>query len=291
MLFSSYVPKKPLARFIENFWCYEGYASPYGKERIFPDGTFKVVFNLQADSLRIYDSHHTFTCQTFSGAIVARPCAAPFVTDSTDESAVLGVNFRLGGALPVLGLASAAPGGSHLDLSDVCGRRTTELQGRLSECSQSDVRFRMLEAWLTDQLASRTGHRIEVLRALNRLGRPCLGSRTREVARDVGLSERRFIELFKAEVVITPKAFSRVRRFQYALSLIKRDGARTDWSLLAAECGYCDQSHLIRDFDRFAGVSPLGYLKRLTFARQQRRSPKPNHLPLVEEGQFCPIQP
>lgn len=50
MLFRTYVPAPPLDRFIEDFWCYQGYASPHLKERILPDGTFKLVFNLQGRS-------------------------------------------------------------------------------------------------------------------------------------------------------------------------------------------------------------------------------------------------
>ena len=251
-------------------------------ERIFPDGTFKLVFNLRHDELRIHDSHLSTAPRVFSGALIARPSGAPFVTDSTEESAVLGVNFRLGGALPLLGRGACEPGESHVDLRDVCGCRITELQERLSHCVGSNGRFQILEQWLIGQLTGRDRHRTEVLTALHTLGRPSPESRTREVAHSAGLSERRFIELFKTEMVITPKLFSRVRRFQNSLSSISGNTARVDWSLVAADCGYCDQSHLIRDFDTFAGVTPLEYLKRVRYLCERRATLKPNHLPLVE---------
>jgi AraC-like DNA-binding protein len=289
LVFASHVPKRPLREFIHNFWCYEGYASPYPNERIFPDGTFKLVFNLHDDEFRIYDSRQTAKFRTFSGAMVSRPSGVAFVTDSTEESSVLGVNFRLGGALPFLGFASAEPGGSHLDLRDVCGSRATELHGRLSECARITDRFRILEEWLVGQLTRRERHHREVLVALEMLGRPQPGSRTREIAREVGLSERRFIELFKAEVAIRPKLFSRIRRFQHATSLIGRNAARVDWAVIAADCGYCDQSHLIRDFEIFAGLTPVEYLNRYRHLAQQGVRAKPNHLPLAEHGQFSPI--
>jgi AraC-like DNA-binding protein len=35
----------------------------------------------------------------------------------------------------------------------------------------------------------------------------------------------------------------------------------TGWAGLAMECGYCDQSHLIRDFQQFAGQPPETLLR------------------------------
>ena len=84
--------------------------------------------------------------------------------------------------------------------------------------------------------------------------------RVRDVARRVGLSQRRFIRVFAAEVGLTPKLYGRVRRFQRALALVRGVPA-PDWAQLAVECGYFDQSHLIRDFRAFAGLTPEEYLR------------------------------
>lgn len=121
MLFCSYAPPRPLDTLIENFWLYQGYSSPVVKERILPDGTFKLVFNLQHDELRIYDPWQPVRFQRFSGALLSRPSGAPFVTDSAEEASILGVNFKLGGALPVLGPSSSEPGARHVSLDDIWG--------------------------------------------------------------------------------------------------------------------------------------------------------------------------
>jgi AraC-like DNA-binding protein len=44
-------------------------------------------------------------------------------------------------------------------------------------------------------------------------------------------------------------------RFQNVLGRIA-SGDSPDWAALAAELGYADQSHLIRDFSAFAQLSP-----------------------------------
>jgi AraC-like DNA-binding protein len=66
---------------------------------------------------------------------------------------------------------------------------------------------------------------------------------------DVGV--RQFERLFLTRVGLTPRVFGRLARFRQALD---RRGA--GWASIAADCGYCDQSHLIRDFRQFAGVPP-----------------------------------
>ena len=96
-------------------------------------------------------------------------------------------------------------------------------------------------------------------------------ARVRDVARRVGLSQRRFIQVFAAEVGMTPKLYSRVQRFQRARALARKTAP--DWAGIAADCGYFDQSHLIRDFLAFSGLSPADYL------RQRSERVLPNHLP------------
>jgi transcriptional regulator GlxA family with amidase domain len=89
--------------------------------------------------------------------------------------------------------------------------------------------------------------------ALGQLARP--GITVGEVAADVHLSRRRFIQVFTAEVGMTPKRLSRVFRFQRANELARRMDA-PDWAKLARACGYFDQSHLINDVSEFTGTSP-----------------------------------
>jgi transcriptional regulator GlxA family with amidase domain len=81
------------------------------------------------------------------------------------------------------------------------------------------------------------------------------------LASNVGLSRRRLIQVFAAEVGLTPKLFSRVVRFQRAREIVDH-AATPNWAKLAVDCGYCDQSHLIRDFQEFSGLSPTDYLSQ-----------------------------
>ena len=79
----------------------------------------------------------------------------------------------------------------------------------------------------------------------------------------IGLSQRRFIELFRDQIGLTPKAFCRVRRFQRVLESVHRKPA-VDWAQVALDGGYYDQAHFIHDFQNFSGMTPAMYLARAT---------------------------
>jgi AraC-like DNA-binding protein len=71
----------------------------------------------------------------------------------------------------------------------------------------------------------------------------------------VGWSRRHLATVTNRELGLAPKALARVLRFGRAYAM--RDRAATQgWAAVAAECGYYDQAHLIRDFHAFAGTTP-----------------------------------
>ena len=75
-------------------------------------------------------------------------------------------------------------------------------------------------AVLRERLHRRAAKRHPALpSALNMFGPAGTAATVRDVARETGLSQRRFIELFKAQVGVAPKLFCRLPRFQQARTL------------------------------------------------------------------------
>jgi AraC-like DNA-binding protein len=93
------------------------------------------------------------------------------------------------------------------------------------------------------------------------------------VTEQIGLSARRFADVFAKEVGLTPKLFCRVRRFQRVLRVI-RVGQEIDWAEIALSCGYYDQAHFNHDFRAFSGINPSTYLAACT--------PHMSHVPILE---------
>ena len=67
------------------------------------------------------------------------------VIDTAEQRAVLGVNFRPGGAFPFLGLPAGELANGHAALDALWGTRGRRLRERLLDAPNVAIRFRTLE--------------------------------------------------------------------------------------------------------------------------------------------------
>jgi AraC-like DNA-binding protein len=260
-MFTFYKPKPALLKFVDNFWLYEGYDVEHKTERILPTGTLELVINLRQNELRFYDGERPENCSRFSGAIVSGACGRGLAPDAAEETFIIGVHFKPGGAFPFLGLPAGDLADTHVDLETLWGPSAGRLRERLCEARTSAERFQLLQEAVLGRLCHGVERHYAVSAALEMFGKNQAGPKVRETAKYLGLSQRRFIQVFKAEVGMTPKLFSRVQRFQRARTLIEQMES-SDWVDIAMECGYFDQSHLIREFQEFSCTSPGTYLRQ-----------------------------
>ena len=265
-------PDPPLCSVVDHLW-YLCDAPGHSRERVVPTGTLELVINLAEDELRIYDAVGE-GCRRFRGAIVSGCYGRPFAIDTREHASVMGVHFRPGGAAGLLGAPPGELADAHVGLEQLWPKDATSLRERLCAAPGLEQRFQILESALLARVgaASRRG---TVRAALPRLDQP--GVQVGAVARSLGLSRRRFIEIFTEDVGMTPKRYSRVRRFQRALALAMQSPCPT-WTHVALECGYFDQAHLCRDWMELSGFSP-GEFRALRGTRV-----KDNHLALPHAG-------
>lgn len=259
-VFDFYTPKPPLSEFVECFWLFEGRNAEQKTECILPTGTLELAINLRQNQLGFYDSESE-NCARFSGAVVSGAHGRGFTPAATEEISLIGVHFKPGGAFPFLGLPADELADTHVDLETLWGGFANEVQERLRESKTSAARFQLLEHALLSRLRKRVEKHYAVSAALEMFSRNRGGPIVREAAKHLGLSQRRFIEVFKTEVGLTPKLFSRIQRFQQTRTHIQSH-LSPDWATVAADLGYFDQSHLIREFVEFSGLRPTDYLNR-----------------------------
>jgi len=249
--FQRHRPGPPLTQYVAYLWSLRD-APSHSTEWIVPSGTLELVVNLDEDAVRIFDPSSAAHRQ-YSGATVSGAYKRFFVIDTRQHASIVGVHFRPGGALPFLGVPPGTLADRHIDLETLWGRSAMLLRERLCAATTSGARFALLEQALRTRLTGVHRTHPAVPSALESLARP--GVTVGEVAVNVELSRRRLIEVFTAEVGMTPKRLSRVLRFQRLRTLMCRAGT-ADWAQLATACGYFDQSHMINDVRELTGMSP-----------------------------------
>ncbi len=273
MISLRYVPRPPLSQFVHLLWLYEGYTQPHAKERVLPTGQMQIVINLLQDKSCVYDRDDTERCQTFSGSLLAGAHSEYLVISTAMQASVVGVSFKPGGAFPFLRMPAGELRNATVSLDTLWGAAAVDLRDRLLEALTREARIAVLEQVLLAELARGFDQHAAVGFALRQFMAEPHVATVAGVTNQIGLSPKRFIQVFRDETGFTPKVFCRIRRFQQALDCM--DGRKSvDWAQVALDCGYFDQAHFIHDFRAFSGINPSSYLAHRTEHR--------NHVPLVE---------
>ena len=276
VLYLSYRPGPPLDEFVDHFWLIDGGQVPQ-LEKIMPSGTIELVVNLKDDKIYIHDPEEPHLYKQFAGVVFSGTYSRPFICNALQHESIIGVHFKPGGAFPFLEIGADELANAHANLADLWGRSGLELRERLCGAGTPEQRFVIMERTLRDRLRGNGDTTHQVKSAVKMLAMGGKGVLVRNVSRELGLSQPRFIRMFHSHVGLTPKVFRRIQRFQQARVLA--DGLETpDWTELALKCGYFDQAHMINDFREFSGSTPRKYS-----AQQQDKDPrlKENHLPLL----------
>ena len=271
MQYREHSPGEALAPFIECIWFLSGRSESGAEpERVLPDGCIELIVHLG-------DRFHEWTAAgeiEQPRAFVVGNMTRPLLLRAGARIATMGIRFRPGGAYPFLSVGLDRLTDSRVSLDALWGRDGAVFERQLLDARDDWERRAIVESFLLERLARGRLVAPSVTRAVSDMLESRGLVRVRELGRRVGWSERQLERRFQSEVGMSPKTLARIVRFQRVLQAL--GPARTpEWALLALECGYADQSHLIREVRDFAGSTPVALASspgRLTayFASQER---------------------
>lgn len=134
---------------------------------------------------------------------------------------------------------------------------------RVFEARDFNERVRIMDEYLNQLLLRQRTNGCDLMKnLLHRIFVSAGSVGVKELAECEAISERQLNRKFGQWIGISPKKFSEVVRFQSVLHSIQSGGG-LDWTELALKHSFFDQAHLIRDFRRFYGDSPLTAAKDL----------------------------
>ncbi len=224
-------PAPDLASFVERYWVVAwNYRQPY-RQLIVPYPSVQLSFQ-------------------DGGATVHGVSSGRQVKILEGSNRVFGVAFRPGCFRPFLGTSVATITDRSIDAGEIFGID-------LPEPPEVETVERFLRAHLPEPDA-RTE---EAAGIVARIAAGPEITRVDVLARDIGASVRQLQRLFAEYVGIGPKWVIRRYRLHEVTERLA-SGARIEWASLAAELGYADQPHFVRDFKELFGEPPTWYADR-----------------------------
>jgi AraC-like DNA-binding protein len=266
MLYLQRTPAPPLDGFIRVLWYAQARTVAHRRERILPSGCVQVILNLARDFL--LDCPVGECDRRMPPALVVGARSVYEIIDSSDMADLIGIVFAPGGFSPFATDAVDLYSNRSVGLEDVWGAPARNLRDRLRELHGPRERLRCLEGFLVERFAPRltrhgpwrSGEVDFAVRAFD--SAPGIAT-VRDVAKRTGWSERRFSQVFREQVGLSPKTWCRVQRFQRAVRQL-HTGGDVRWAELALDCGFYDQSHFANEFRAFSGIDATTYSARRT---------------------------
>ena len=251
-------PCAALASHVEKLWCCDGHAGVKGKDRALPDGRFQLAFSLAEGPISAL-ADPMGDGGGIAPSLLIGVRSRFSIIDTAKLRSAMGVVFRPGGVHAFLNMPADAFHDKNVSLDLIWGAMVQTLRDQLRSANDLAKKFQILEVALLSRINQRVQLNTVVRYALVELVRRPRIPMVRELAHEAGLSRRRFAQLFRAQIGLTPKLYCRVQRFQNAVKQIA-SGSSVDWAQLALAAGYCDQAHLAHEFREFSGLSPGAYL-------------------------------
>jgi AraC-like DNA-binding protein len=168
--------------------------------------------------------------------------------------ATMGIRFRPGGAAAFFHLPLHEVTDRSVPLASLWGAAGRRFEQAVCDSTDDRVRRRRAESALVARLDVRAETQHVVAAAVAEVLRRGGQLRVSALAQAAGWSPRRLERRFKDAVGLSPKALARIVRFQSVFSRLAP--APPEWAALALDCGYYDQSHLVREFQALAGDAP-----------------------------------
>ena len=191
------------------------------------------------------------------GSFAAGLFAGPVTIDSFGASSCVQINFTPLGARRFFRLPMTELTDRMVTLDDVLGAEGMMLREKLASTADWENRFDIAEAFVMRKLGEADAPSPEIDWAFGKIaatgGRAKVGS----IAERIGWSRKHLARRFTDEIGLGPKSVSRIVRLNRAMAAARAGG--DGWAGIAADCGYADQAHLVREFRELAGASPTAW--------------------------------
>lgn len=235
-----YFPDTALAELIEQFWLVDwdlcGKAAHI--QQNLPDPNFHLVI-----------SNGTAT--------LLGPVSKSYSYEMQGKGQIIGVKFGIGALAERLSFKPADFIDQQLDVQQLFSVDSTQLLSDLKMATTDQQVVAILQAFLLPFAIQPSMQRTRVRKLVELIKQQSAITRVELLAEHSKMSVQAIQRCFRQYLGVNPKWLIRKYRLHQALLLLEQQSVEI--ADLVEALGYTDQSHLIRDFKEFLGVTPTVY--------------------------------
>jgi AraC-like DNA-binding protein len=237
--YKEYPPVGSLKKYVKHFYVFK--SEDQRPERILPLGTIEISIDLNSNGNDIF---------------ITNPGSASYFIIPKALNKIVGITFQPWGLYALFNCSPAEIANAKFPLRDLMEPQFRDLFRRV----QGNTDPLKVIAILQQSLLRLSGLRdVEMVAdAVGIIDKQHGQLRLPDLFKRYFLSARRLEQLFDRSIGMSPKAYSRLKRFHFAVTQLKKD---TSLTALALNTGYYDQAHFIHEFSHFAGTNPRAYLR------------------------------
>ena len=254
MIFNEIAPGNKLKPFIKCLYFYQSDSAVDYDDIVFPSGNMEVIFNLGSGNWQAKRDNDYYTTPPveFWGQITK-----PLAIKSIGRNTMFGVRFYPHTAAYFFNEKLSEFNNEVVNAADIFGPSLKQLHERLLEAPGMEMRVRLAEDYFADRLhlSEKRHHKLKLVGGfINSLVNEAGTSRITDISARNRISSRYLNMLITEYTGLQPKLVTKINRFQHSLALV--NSSTQNFTSIAFEAGYFDQSHFIREFKSFTGITP-----------------------------------
>ncbi len=257
MNYQEICPCEALNTYVKCYYLYDSSLENSFVDTVFPSGYTEIIFNLGTGKWQTCATDQFVTTPSIElwGQIIR-----PLTVRSIGKNTMLGIRFLPHAMSSFVEENIDSFNNQVIDFRDLSGNAVNSLHAKLLETNALKKRINLVENFLLTRLSSskKKNSKIAVVNSIMReLKHEDFFDNIENVASRYGITSRYLQKLFLQYTGLTPKLYTKINRFQNSLRLVTQN--TNSLTSIAYDCGYFDQSHFIREFKSFTGLTPTGY--------------------------------
>lgn len=254
----NYSPSPELLPFIESYSFY--HVDNLSKEittiRDFPRTAKDMIFCFEGNLEFLVQGQSSFKVD---GASFINNFDRPYNIAFHGGLSLMHIRFKPNGIYPLTKVPLFELLNGQLSLEDLTDKNISFLHEEMYEQTSDLKRISIFEKYLfkrysTANLHYRLDNGLQIIQDKKGL------LTVSELSETLNTNYKSIDRWFKKNVGLPPKKFMQITRFKNILEDLERQD-KLDWMQIVSDYNFHDQAHFIKDFSRFAGVSPGAFSK------------------------------